>query len=112
MNKKPLMLIILDGLGVGKDYPGNAVKNANTPILDKIRIEHPYTEIEASGEFVGLPKGQMGNSEVGHLNIGAGRIVYQELSNISRSIESGELYEKQELLDAVENAKKIIQKFT
>lgn len=106
MNKKPLMLIILDGLGVGKDYPGNAVKNANTPILDKIRIEHPYTEIEASGEFVGLPKGQMGNSEVGHLNIGAGRIVYQELSNISRSIESGELYEKQELLDAVENAKK------
>lgn len=106
MKKKPLMLIILDGLGIGKDYEGNAVKKANTPVLDRISKEYPYTEIEASGEFVGLPKGQMGNSEVGHLNIGAGRVIYQELSNISRSIESGEFYKKEELLEAIDHARK------
>lgn len=106
MKKKPLMLIILDGLGIGKDYEGNAVKKANTPVLDRISKKYPYTEIEASGEFVGLPKGQMGNSEVGHLNIGAGRVIYQELSNISRSIESGEFYKKEELLEAIDHARK------
>ncbi len=106
MIKKPLMLIILDGLGIGRDYDGNAVLKSNTPILNKIKKENPYTEIEASGEFVGLPHGQMGNSEVGHLNIGAGRIVYQELTNISRSIALGEFFKKKELLDAIENAKK------
>ena len=99
------MLIILDGLGIGKDYEGNAVKKAKTPVLDRISKEYPYTEIEASGEFVGLPKGQMGNSEVGHLNIGAGRIIYQELSNITRSIESGEFFKKAELLRAISHAK-------
>lgn len=106
MKKQPLMLIILDGLGIGKDYEGNAVKRANTPVLDRISREYPTTEIEASGEFVGLPKGQMGNSEVGHLNIGAGRVVYQELSNISNSIDNGDFFKKAELLGAIENARK------
>lgn len=106
MKKQPLMLIILDGLGIGKDYEGNAVKRANTSVLDRISREYPTTEIEASGEFVGLPKGQMGNSEVGHLNIGAGRVVYQELSNISNSIDNGDFFKKAELLGAIENARK------
>lgn len=106
MIKEPLMLIILDGLGIGREYPGNAVYLADTPVLDKIKKEHPFTKIEASGKYVGLPEGQMGNSEVGHLNIGAGKIIYQELTNISKSIEDGSFYEKKELLEAIENAKR------
>ena len=79
MVKRPVMLIILDGFGLGKDYPGNAIKLAKTPNIDRLMREYPTTTLEASGLAVGLPEGQMGNSEVGHLNIGAGRIIYQDL---------------------------------
>ena len=106
MSKKPVSLIILDGWGIGKDYPGNAVTRGNTPVFDKLMQEHPSTTLDASGEEVGLPAGQMGNSEVGHINIGAGRVIYQELPRISKAIEDGSFFEKKEFLSAVENAKK------
>ncbi len=105
MNKKPTMLIILDGYGVGEDYPGNAVKLANTPNIDKFVKKYPYTTLEASGLAVGLPAGQMGNSEVGHLNIGSGRVVYQELTKISKAIEDKDFFEKQEFLNVIEKAR-------
>ena len=85
MAKKPLILMILDGWGLAPAGPGNAVTLAKTPYLDKCFAHCPHTELAASGEDVGLPAGQIGNSEVGHLNIGAGRIVYQELSRITRA---------------------------
>ncbi|MBQ2296635.1 MAG: 2,3-bisphosphoglycerate-independent phosphoglycerate mutase, partial [Clostridia bacterium] len=78
--KKPLVLTIMDGFGFNPETNGNAIKSASTPCLDKIFAENPTTEIGASGMDVGLPDGQMGNSEVGHTNIGAGRVVYQELT--------------------------------
>ena len=106
MSKKPVSLIILDGWGIGKDYPGNAVTRGNTPVFDKLMQENPTSSLDASGEEVGLPAGQMGNSEVGHINIGAGRIIYQELPRISKAIEDGSFFEKKEFLAAVENAKK------
>lgn len=106
MAKEPVMLIILDGFGIGKDYPGNAIKLAKTPNLDRYMREYPNTTLEASGLAVGLPEGQMGNSEVGHLNIGAGRIVYQDFTRISKSIEDGDFFEKEEFIKAIENAKK------
>lgn len=90
MNKRPVVLCILDGFGLNKSNAHNAVANANTPVLDKIMRECPFVEGQASGMFVGLPDGQMGNSEVGHLNIGAGRIIYQELIRISKAIEDGD----------------------
>lgn len=105
MNKKPVMLIILDGFGLGKFYSGNAVQLANKPNFDRLSKEYPTTNLEASGLAVGLPDGQMGNSEVGHLNIGSGRIIYQELTRISKDIEDGEFFEKKEFLKAIENAK-------
>ena len=105
MAKKPTMLIILDGWGLGPEYPGNAVKLANTPNFDKLMKEYPNTALDASGLAVGLPPGQMGNSEVGHLNIGAGRVIYQELPRISREIEIGDFYKNREFLAAIENAK-------
>ena len=91
MGKKTNMLIILDGLGIGREYDGNAYYLANTPVLDSIRKEYPTSELVASGEGVGLPSGQMGNSEVGHLNIGAGRIVYQNLLKINNALKDGTL---------------------
>lgn len=103
---KPAMLIILDGFGNRDKVNGNAVKMANTPTLDSLRKTCPYTEIFASEEYVGLPHGQMGNSEVGHLNIGAGRVIYQNLTKITKSIEDGEFYKNSEFLEATENAKK------
>ncbi|WP_313232196.1 2,3-bisphosphoglycerate-independent phosphoglycerate mutase [Tissierella praeacuta] len=106
MVKTPVMLIILDGFGIGKEYEGNAVKLANTPNLDRLFRQCPNTTLEASGLAVGLPEGQMGNSEVGHLNIGSGRIIYQDLTKISKSIKDGDFFEKMEFLEAVENAKK------
>jgi 2,3-bisphosphoglycerate-independent phosphoglycerate mutase len=99
------MLIILDGVGIYKDYIGNAFTHANTPNIDKLMKEYPYTELEASGNSVGLPIGQMGNSEVGHLNIGAGRIIYQKLTEISNSILDGDFFDKKEFLGAIGNAK-------
>lgn len=106
MAKRPVMLIILDGWGIGDDYPGNAIKLANTPNFDRLMSQNPNSTLDASGLEVGLPKGQMGNSEVGHLNIGAGRVVYQELPRISNAIEDGSFYEKKEFLDAIRFAKK------
>ncbi|MCQ4636027.1 2,3-bisphosphoglycerate-independent phosphoglycerate mutase [Anaerovorax odorimutans] len=87
--KRPTMLMILDGFGENKDSYGNAIAQANTPGLDKLFAEYPKTTLKACGLAVGLPEGQMGNSEVGHLNIGAGRIVYQELTRITKEIEDG-----------------------
>ena len=105
MDKYPVMIIILDGFGIYKDYIGNAVTHARTPIIDSLIKEYPYTELEASGPSVGLPMGQMGNSEVGHLNIGAGRIIYQNLTQISKAILDGDFFDKKEFLGAIENAK-------
>ncbi|MDO5026627.1 MAG: 2,3-bisphosphoglycerate-independent phosphoglycerate mutase [Tissierellia bacterium] len=103
--KKRVMLVIMDGLGCGRDYPGNAVKLANTPNLDRFFEQYPHTTIKASGLDVGLPEGQMGNSEVGHLNIGSGRVVYQDLSLITKEIKDGTFFENQALLNAVRSAK-------
>lgn len=97
MDKKLTMLMILDGFGVNDKEEGNAVKIANTPILDKLMKQNPTTLIKTSGLDVGLPEGQMGNSEVGHTNIGAGRIVYQELTRITKSIEDGDFFSIPEL---------------
>lgn len=97
MTRKTNMLIILDGLGLGRDYDGNAYTLANTPILDNLNLEYPKSELVASGEGVGLPSGQMGNSEVGHLNIGAGRIVYQNLLKINNALRDGSLKDNEVL---------------
>lgn len=95
----------MDGFGFGGEN-GNAIKTAATPNLDKLFAENPLTQIGASGMDVGLPNGQMGNSEVGHTNIGAGRVVYQELTRITKSVEDGDFYKNEALVNAVENAKK------
>ncbi|MBQ7385515.1 MAG: 2,3-bisphosphoglycerate-independent phosphoglycerate mutase [Ruminococcus sp.] len=100
--KKPLLLCILDGFGIAPKE-GNAIEAANTPNLDKIFAENPVTAIGASGMDVGLPEGQMGNSEVGHTNIGAGRVVYQELTRITKSIKDGDFFENEALVKAVDN---------
>ncbi|NLY09751.1 MAG: 2,3-bisphosphoglycerate-independent phosphoglycerate mutase [Tissierellia bacterium] len=100
--KKTYMLMVLDGFGCGKDYPGNAISLANTPNIDRLTREYPNTTISASGLDVGLPEGQMGNSEVGHLNLGAGRIIYQELTRIAKEIESGRFFENKVFLNAIE----------
>ena len=106
MSKRPLLLCILDGFGwvPGETY-GNAIVAANTPNLDKLFATYPYTTIGASGMDVGLPDGQMGNSEVGHTNIGAGRIVYQELTRITKAIQDGDFFQNKALVAAIESAK-------
>ena len=106
MNNKLTMLMILDGFGINENEKGNAVKLANTPNIDKLMKTCPTTQIYTSGMQVGLPDGQMGNSEVGHTNIGAGRIVYQELTKITKSIEDGDFFSIPELVEAIENCKK------
>lgn len=106
MEKRPVMLMILDGFGISKIDNGNAVKAAYKPNLDKYFRKYPHTELGASGLSVGLPEGQMGNSEVGHLNIGAGRIVYQALTRITKSINEGEFFKNKVLNSAVDNAVK------
>jgi len=103
--KKPLLLCILDGYGMNAAADGNAIKTAKTPNMDKLMAENPYTSLDASGMAVGLPEGQMGNSEVGHTNIGAGRIVYQELTRITKSINDGDFYTNEALLGAIKNCK-------
>ena len=102
---KPLVLTIMDGFGNNPETKGNAIKAAKTPNLDKLFAENPITYIGASGMDVGLPEGQMGNSEVGHTNIGAGRVVYQELTRITKSIKDGDFFTNPVLLNAVKNAK-------
>ena len=102
---KVTALIILDGWGMGPDYEGNAIKRAKTPNFDLLMRKYPNTSLSASGYDVGLPKGQMGNSEVGHLNIGAGRIVYQDFTRITKSIEEGEFQKNKALLSAMDYVK-------
>ena len=92
MNKTPTVLVIMDGFGMGNPGAGNAVSLANTPVLDRLFAENAHTTLSASGLDVGLPDGQMGNSEVGHTNIGGGRVVFQDLPRISRAIDSGEFF--------------------
>jgi len=106
METKPIMLMILDGFGINEKSDGNAVKQANTPNIDKLMKKYQTTKIYTSGLKVGLPDGQMGNSEVGHTNIGAGRIVYQELTKITKSIEDGDFFAIPEFIEAIENCKK------
>ena len=103
--KKPVTLIIMDGFGINPDTKGNAIAAAKKPNLDRLFSENPTTKIGASGMDVGLPDGQMGNSEVGHTNIGAGRVVYQELTRITKSIMDGDFFENPALTGAVDNAK-------
>ncbi|WP_406660473.1 2,3-bisphosphoglycerate-independent phosphoglycerate mutase [Methanolobus sp. ZRKC3] len=104
--KRPLLLMILDGWGHTQETEGNAVLAAHTPVLDTLAAEYPCCLLEASGEAVGLPEGQMGNSEVGHLNIGAGRVVYQDLTRINKVIRDGSFSENKAILEAIENVKK------
>ncbi len=106
MSKKPTVLMILDGYGLNEKTEGNAVAEANTPVMDKLMTECPFVRGNASGMAVGLPDGQMGNSEVGHLNMGAGRIVYQDLTKITKAIQDGDFFENKALLAACENVKK------
>ena len=106
MEKKPVMLMILDGFGINGTEDANAVKLANTPNIDKLMKKYPTSVVHTSGLDVGLPEGQMGNSEVGHTNIGAGKIVYQELTRITKSIEDGDFFSIPEFIEAIENCKK------
>ncbi len=101
----PVCLIIMDGFGLAEDSPGNAISQASTPVLDGLFQAADWVRLDASGEAVGLPKGQMGNSEVGHLNIGAGRVVYQELTRIDRAVADGSLFCNPVLIEAVDSAK-------
>lgn len=106
MSKKPTVLMILDGYGLNEKTEGNAVAQAKTPVMDGLMKKYPFVKGNASGMAVGLPEGQMGNSEVGHLNMGAGRIVYQELTRITKEIEDGDFYKNEALMAAMENCKK------
>lgn len=106
MNNKLVMLMILDGFGINDKANSNAIKLADTPNLDKLIKQNPITKIRTSSLDVGLPDGQMGNSEVGHTNIGAGRVVYQELTRITNEIESGNFFSNEELVNAIEHCKK------
>ena len=105
MSNKLTMLMILDGFGKNQSEAGNAIQIANTPNIDELMKKNPTTMIHTSGLDVGLPEGQMGNSEVGHTNIGAGRIVYQELTRITKAIEDGDFFSNEELCKAIENCK-------
>lgn len=105
MSKSPTALIILDGFGLREETKGNAVAHANKPNFDRYWNEFPHSTLRADGEFVGLPEGQMGNSEVGHMNIGAGRIVYQSLSRVNISIHEGEFAKNQTFLNAMNHVK-------
>ena len=106
MSKKPVVLMILDGYGLNDKTEGNAVALAKTPVMDELMSKYPFVRGNASGMAVGLPEGQMGNSEVGHLNMGAGRIVYQELTRITKEIQDGDFFKNEALLKAMENCKK------
>ncbi len=106
MSKKPVVLMILDGYGLNERTDANAVAEAKTPVMDGLMKDYPFVKGYASGMDVGLPDGQMGNSEVGHLNMGAGRIVYQELTRITKEIKDGDFFKNEALLQAVENCKK------
>ena len=105
MSKKPTVLMILDGYGLNEKSEANAVALGKTPVMDSLMKEYPFVKGYASGMSVGLPDGQMGNSEVGHLNMGAGRVVYQELTRITKEIQDGDFFQNEALLKAVKNVK-------
>jgi 2,3-bisphosphoglycerate-independent phosphoglycerate mutase len=105
MKVTPVVLLILDGFGYREEITDNAIAQANTPQWDALWKNYPHTLINASESFVGLPSGQMGNSEVGHLNIGAGRIVFQEFERINNAISSGEFFNNEVLIEATSKAK-------
>ena len=105
MKQKPVVLMILDGYGLSDNHEANAVYMAKTPVMDKLMAEAPFQKGNASGLFVGLPDGQMGNSEVGHMNMGGGRIIYQDLTLITKYIQDGVFFENEELLRAINNCK-------
>ncbi len=106
MSKRPVVLMVLDGYGLNDNPEGNAIAMAKTPVMDSLMKDYPFVKGAASGLAVGLPDGQMGNSEVGHMNIGAGRIIYQDLTRITKAIEDGDFFENKGLLTAIENCKK------
>src|ERR1700704_407912 len=101
MDNKKIILIIMDGWGLGKIKSSDAIQNANVPFVSSLYKKYPNTTLVTCGEAVGLPEGQMGNSEVGHLNIGAGRIVYQELQRINVAIKEGEFFRNPVLLKSI-----------
>ena len=105
MHSAPVILIVLDGFGISHSREGNAVAKAKAPLFTSLLRDYPHCILQASGEYVGLPEGQMGNSEVGHLNLGAGRIVYQEITRISKSIRDGDFFTNPVLLAAVQKVK-------
>lgn len=107
MEKTMTALIIMDGFGLNPAHEGNAIDQQGTPHIEALMQKYPHTQLGASGMDVGLPEGQMGNSEVGHLNIGAGRIVYQELTRITKDIMDGDLFKKKPLMDAMDHAKQV-----
>ncbi|MBR1571526.1 MAG: 2,3-bisphosphoglycerate-independent phosphoglycerate mutase [Lachnospiraceae bacterium] len=106
MSKKPVVLMVLDGYGLNDKTEGNAIAMAKTPVMDDLMANCPFVQGQASGLAVGLPDGQMGNSEVGHMNIGAGRVIYQDLTRITKDIEDGTFFQNKALLMAMENCKK------
>jgi 2,3-bisphosphoglycerate-independent phosphoglycerate mutase len=106
MTKRQYLLMVLDGVGINESLEGNAFRQANTPNIDRLLQNYPHARIKTSGEAVGLPEGQMGNSEVGHTNIGSGRVVYQELTRISKAIIDGDFFANPTLLSAINHAKK------
>ena len=103
--EKKVLLMILDGWGIGNGTKADVIKQVSTPYWDKLIAEYPHSKLQASGENVGLPDGQMGNSEVGHLNIGAGRVVYQDLVKINIACRDNSIYNNEEIVRAFEYAK-------
>jgi len=112
MNNKKVILIIMDGWGLGKVASADAIQHAKTPFVSSLYAKYPNTTLTTCGELVGLPEGQMGNSEVGHLNLGAGRIVYQELQRINVAVRDGSFAKNEVLLDSIQLAKKIKNHYT
>src|SRR5690606_33294444 len=106
MNTKKVALLILDGWGLGDKTKSDAIYNANTPFFDACLVKYPHSYLKTFGGFVGLPDGQMGNSEVGHLNIGAGRVVYQDFAKINKAVEENTIAQNEVLLAAFDYAKK------
>src|SRR5213596_3079069 len=105
MEKKKVILVIMDGWGIGQKKSADAIQNAKTPFVSSLYNQYPHSTLVTCGESVGLPDGQMGNSEVGHLNLGAGRIVYQELQRINVAVRDGSFAENKELLQSIRYAK-------
>src|SRR5258706_12327977 len=101
---KFVLLVVLDGWGISSAGPGNAITQANTPNINNFQSSYPHTTLVASGDAVGLPHGEVGNTETGHLNLGAGRIVYQDLERINMAIADGSFFENQEIIAAIEHA--------